>query len=303
MLRFHSFAARWSGVVLICALLAPSVSAAPPVKDINGEGQIRAFRDTYVDAVNRRDPAAIGELWTPDGDIVNETGQTSKGRDFEMKTVTKLPPEFKLSLTSKSLRFVQPDVAIDDGVVEWSPTPPGLSPKARYCAILVKRDGKWLVDAVRETPLTVVTPHEHLAELAWIVGDWTAETESGATIDIACRWSSSGTFITRLITVVHDGERSLVGTQRIGWDPGAERFKSWFFEADGGYTEGFWTRDGEAWSVKSKGIDPEGGQMSAINVYRPEGPDAFTLESKGAKLGGKPLPDFKLKIVRKKPLE
>jgi hypothetical protein len=34
------------------------------------------------------------------------------------------------------------------------------------------------------------------------------------------------------------------GTQWIGWDPAAKQIRSWSFEADGGYGESVWTKQG-----------------------------------------------------------
>jgi hypothetical protein len=95
----------------------------------------------------------------------------------------------------------------------------------------------------------------------------------------------------------------LAGTQRIGWEPLSGKIKSWFFDADGGYSEGVWTRDGDQWTVASAGVHPDGKRASATNIYQRAGNDKFTLESTGAKVDGQTLPDFKLQIVRKEAIE
>ena len=44
------------------------------------------------------------------------------------------------------------------------------------------------------------------------------------------------------------------GTQRIGWDPVNKQIHSWNFEADGGYGEGAWTKDGDNWILKMTSV-------------------------------------------------
>ena len=53
--------------------------------------------------------------------------------------------------------------------------------------------------------------------------------------------------------------------------------------------------------VKSSGVDPDGTDVTSTNTYHPEGPDSFTLQSSGAKIGDKPLPDFTLRVERETP--
>ena len=56
------------------------------------------------------------------------------------------------------------------------------------------------------------------------------------------------------------------GTQRIGWDPRHKQIRSWVFDSDGGFSEGFWSRDGERWVMKSTGVLKDGRAASATNV-------------------------------------
>jgi len=41
-----------------------------------------------------------------------------------------------------------------------------------YTAVYVKKDGKWKISQLVETPQPDVTAHERLSQLGWLVGDW-----------------------------------------------------------------------------------------------------------------------------------
>ena len=54
------------------------------------------------------------------------------------------------------------------------------------------------------------------------------------------------------------GEAAMQGEQRIGWDPAAKKIKSWVFHSDGGFAEGYWTRQDNRWIIRSSGTARDG---------------------------------------------
>ena len=83
------------------------------------------------------------------------------------------------------------------------------------------------------------------------------------------------------------------GTEWIGWDPAAKQIHSWSFEADGGYGDSVWTKDGTKWVVKANSTLSDGNKVSATHIITPVGADTVTWQSKDQTLNGKPLPDTK----------
>ena len=80
-----------------------------------------------------------------------------------------------LEILDFSVRFVTPDVAVEEGKVRV--TRPGEAPEeSTYIAVDRKLNGRWLLDTVRETDLPAAEeesgPDSPLKELAWMVGDW-----------------------------------------------------------------------------------------------------------------------------------
>ena len=65
-------------------------------------------------------------------------------------------------------------MAIEDGTSEVTPKAPASSApvQGRFTAIWVRRDGKWRLATVREAGSTRRPADPQLAELEWMVGDW-----------------------------------------------------------------------------------------------------------------------------------
>ena len=110
------------------------------------------------------------------------------------------------------------------------------------------------------------TPHERLAELAWLVGHW-EETDEVADLSVHSEysWARGGNFLTRNVTVKRAGETTLESWQIIGWDSVEERIRSWTFDGEGGFAAGWWTREGDRWLLRETGITPDGSRHDAWN--------------------------------------
>ena len=74
-------------------------------------------------------------------------------------------------------------------------------------------------------------------------GDWINES-ADAIVNTSCKWSDDGNFLIRAFTMKTQGQPVLSGTQRIGWDAVKHQFKMWVFDSEGGFGDGYWTRDG-----------------------------------------------------------
>jgi uncharacterized protein (TIGR02246 family) len=261
----------------------PPQPAAPQTED---EKAIRAVDEAFVRDYNKGDSKALAALFTEDAEVVEADGTRFRGRDLVEQDLADTFATVKgarIALEIGEIRFVHPDVAKEEGrsVV----TPPAGAPVSRaYTVLYVKRAGKWLIDSVREEPDLMVSPHERLKELEWMVGDWVDEADDSV-VRVNCRWSDDGNFLFRTFTVRRQGKAVMNVTQRIGWDPLARQFRSWEFDSEGGFGEGKWSRDGERWVVKSTGVRPEGTTASATNLLTRERADLVRWVSTDRVLG------------------
>jgi uncharacterized protein (TIGR02246 family) len=134
-------------------------SVAGDKADPGDEKALQEQNEAFVDAFNRGDIKAVAEAYAPDADFLSAQGQRIKGRDALEKYFTKGFAEsrgLKLQHTDSSIRFLKPDVAIADGTWEITGRPEGNPARGHYTAILMKRDGKWLI--VYDRPMVPVQP-------------------------------------------------------------------------------------------------------------------------------------------------
>jgi uncharacterized protein (TIGR02246 family) len=274
----------------------------PTVTASDDEAAIRAAIASYVDAYNRGDAQAVAEHWSDGGEWVTPNGDRVSGREAIEKAMGEVFAESKdtkIEVVEPRIRFVTPDVAIEEGGV--SVTSPGEpTTKAAYIAVHVKRDGAWKLNTVRETELPeTASVAEELAALNWMVGDWVDSNDEGTT-ETSIQWTKNNAFLTGTFRVSAPGMEDLEGTLLIGWDPEAGAIHSWMFDFDGGFGEGVWTRDGNRWIVDFSQVLPDGRRGSCSNVYTLIDADRYTWQSVNREVDGEALPDAGEVIVARK---
>jgi len=302
-----------AAIVGVAILSACSANAL--AQSSEDEKAIRAAGVAYQDALTKGDGKALAALWTADGDIVDAHGAVMKGRDTMALTAPPASgaqtPAFRIHDTS--LRFLTPDVALEDGMIDIL-VPGAATPLVgRFSATWVRQGGAWKIAGLREAQLPGATGSAQLTDLDWMVGDWTvvdnAPPESKASLhpamEVSVRWNAGHTFLLRdmkITPAATNGSESvppLHVTQRIGWDPLSRQIRSWVFSADGGHGEAFWSRDGNAWIARTTAVLPDGSQTASLNVYTYDGKDRCTWQSFHTHAGGEHLPPVNMTMIRK----
>src|SRR5262245_53131214 len=154
--------------------IVPRPAAAGPARP-EDEKAIRAAGAAFAKAFQAGDAKAVAALFTPEADYVDEDGQMFRGRaaiEKEFATAFLKQKGMTLESTVDSLRFLGADVAVQNGVCRVKPAGGGRGNATRFTAVLVKRDGAWLLENVRESPYVPECNYEHLSELEWLVGTW-----------------------------------------------------------------------------------------------------------------------------------
>jgi uncharacterized protein (TIGR02246 family) len=126
---------------------------ARPERQGNPEAEqaIQKQAEAFIDAFHKGDAKAVAACWTADGDYTDRTGRHLQGRAAIEKSFQDLFSEhkgLKLRINSNSLRFVTPDVAIEDGSTEVAVPDGGPPSRARYTSVHVKKDGSWYLSSV-----------------------------------------------------------------------------------------------------------------------------------------------------------
>ena len=198
----------------------------------------------------------------------------------------------KLLLHVQHFRLVSDSLALVDAVAEVKPAAPtGGTPLASF--VIVKQEGRWLIESAREVAVNQPPQTNHLKELQWLVGDWASSTSpAGITLRTSCDWTANQAFLIRKFKV--EGKEAFLhgGTEIIGWDPRGERVRSWVFDSDGGFGENIWVHDGNRWLIKYSGTLADGSTASATHVLAKVDDDTISMQSKDRTINGAVQPDI-----------
>lgn len=269
------------------------------------EKTLRKLADDFVKAFNAGDAQALAAQFAPQAEMVDLDGNVMQGREAIQEFYAEhfQEPLFKIAIQIESLRFVGDDIAVEDGHLTLSSEDRELTERSRYTVIHARQGGKWLIVSSRDVvnPNDQVPPHEHLKQLAWLVGDW-VEEGGDSVVSTSCRWDETKNFLLTEYTVKVAGRTTMSGTQRIGWDPLTRQIKTWTFDGDGGYGEGYWHHDGERWLVKLTGVAADGRTGSTTQIHTRRNDHTRTWSAVDRVLGGERLPDIKeMTVVRAAP--
>jgi uncharacterized protein (TIGR02246 family) len=283
------------------AATARRAAAAAKVNTEADEKAILATAEQFVKAFNKADAKAIGAMWAPDAEYTDEHGVSFRGRDAiekEYASMFKAHPGATMAVTVESIRLLGPDVAIEKGVAEVKSAKEKTPSASRYTVVHARRDGKWTMVVGRDAPYVSVADEDYLKDLAFLIGDWKADTKEQGLL-IHFEWMAQKNFIKNTYTATEDGKPTLTGGQIIGWDPKLGRIVSWHFEAQGGFGHDVWTKDGQKWVIAASGVLRDGSESTARNVLTPIDADSFTWQSTQRTLDGVSLPETpRVKVVR-----
>jgi len=270
-------------VLGLAAVLSMANGAERGVRKNSDEEAVRQAGASLVDAINRGDAGAAADHWTLDGDLVNPSGQLIKGREAIHRELEAIMAEGRGKLETHMLqvRFVAPDVALVDGTSQRIPEPPGPYGEDRHSIVCVKRDGKWLIAALRAAVFFPPSNYDRLKAFEWRVGHWRYESTEGERkqVDSVVRWTDQKNFLEHHFSVRVNGQVIGKGLERVGWDPREKKIKSWLFGSDGSVLEGFWSQDGEHWVVTLSGTLGDGSEVSATDILTPLDADRLRFQS------------------------
>ncbi len=286
--------------------------------------EIRATAQAYLKAIHAADYRAAAGFWNPAGDYIDSEGVTHNVQALFAKRVAELDASANAIVeqprateekpreagdiaraasepvpTIGVIRLITPDVAIEDGSWHLSHVAERRA-HMRFTAVWTRAQGKWRLDSLRESIGANESPAERLKALAWLVGEWEASVGS-MTLRMRCESTDEGNFLTRELEAGRNPDRlKLLGSQRIGWDSSRHQLKSWFFEADGGSGEGYWTHAGDVWTTRATVTHPNGAVATAATRYTLIDPDHIRLESTDIQADGEKKRDITLDFHRKR---
>jgi uncharacterized protein (TIGR02246 family) len=229
----------------------------------------RAFEAAYA----KGDVKAVADFFTEDAHYTSDNGRTFDGRtaiESSVRAAFAKNDGAKLAINLDSVRVLAPDVLLERGSTAVT-AKDGETNGALYTAVYVKKDGKWKISQLVETP---------------------QDTDKGDNLTVRSQysWARGGNFLTRNVTVKRGAETTLEGWQIIGWDPIEGCIRSWTFDDEGGFSEGRWTREGDRWLQRETGVTPDGNRTAADITFAKLSNDRFTWESNNRTIDGLPQP-------------
>jgi uncharacterized protein (TIGR02246 family) len=281
----------FAAAMLVCAR-GEETPASPP--EMTPEmAAVLANDRAYEEAYAKADVEALAAFFTEDAEYTSDDGRNFRGNAAIkacLREAFRANKGAKVAINVDSVKPLSPEVLVEKGsTLVVSRT--GEQVEALYTAVHVKKDGKWKISQLIETPVPEISPNERLAELGWMIGHWEeADKEAGVTIHSRYQWARGGSFITRNVTVKRGDDPVLEGWQIIGWDPVEGAIRSWTFDDKGGFSGGLWTRQGQRWLARETGYAPDGSRTSADQTVTKAGDDRFFWESGNRTLDGDPQP-------------
>lgn len=280
-------------IVSVTAAFACASFAQAPAETSPEKAAVLANARAYEAAYAKADVKALADFFAEDADYTTADGTGFSGREAiegAIRAGLVANRGSKLAIAVDTVRMLGPETALEKGSTTVT-AKSGDTTSELYTAIHIKKDGKWKISQLIESPVPTPTPRDRLEELAWLIGEW---EETDKTDDLAIRsqylWARGGNFLTRNVTVKRAGNVTLEGWQVIGWDPIAERLRSWTFDGEGGFAEGYFTRDGNRWLQRETGVAPDGSRTSGDSTITKVSADRFTWESQNRTLDGDPQP-------------
>jgi uncharacterized protein (TIGR02246 family) len=265
-----------------------------PVADApDGKGDGKRAK-AFIEAFHKGDAKAVAAFWTKDGDYVDQGGKQTRGRAAIEKLYEKVfaaNKGAKLAVTVTAVRPVGADVLLEDGITEVTPADGGPGTAARFSAVLVKQDGEWYFESLRESVALPPSHAEHFEDLEWLIGDWAGADAKGESGTASYEWAENQNFIVSTFATTLNGIPVVGGTQWIGWDAADKRVRSWSFYSGGGFGEAAWAKDGAKWVTTVTATTADGKRVTATNTLTRSDTHALTWQLSRLTVDGRPQPD------------
>lgn len=258
---------------------------------------IRVTLKSFVEAFEKGESAKAVSFLTEGAELIPDDVPPIRGRKALQDAISAhfaKSPGHKITLEQESLRFTSSVTAIEDGIMKT--TIRAQAPMSqRYSLQFVKEDGKWVISTIREWAQDT----DVLRDLEWLIGSWQAKSND-AEIKTTYEWLGNKAFIRGNI-MMRQKDRSVSAMQIIGLDPATGDLHIWIFEADGGFAQGFCTRDGDTWAFETKGVLADGGTLGAKNLLHRVNNDTITWQPVNLRYGQEQLSDLPpMKVIRVK---
>lgn len=260
----------------------------------NDKSAVTKQVESFTEALTKGN-GDLSSYWSADAEVINPmTGDAIDGQEAIAKYFDERRADVKgkkVTFTIGNITFPEEDLAVVEGVLEIEGKE-GKPYRAARRIELVKENGKWLLDYLKEIRVDLPpTAYEHLKDLDFLIGNWKDEDED-VNIEFNTSWDKFKNFITQNFTLGVYGVDALEGSQLIGWDPVASQIRSWVHDSDGGFGIGVWTKSGDSWNVAIDFTLSDGKKGGATDTYTKIDDKSYSFASTNRIVDGVSLPNI-----------
>jgi uncharacterized protein (TIGR02246 family) len=268
---------------------------------------IKQIADKYTKAFEAQDAAALAALFTEEAEFVDGAHNVVHGRKAIEEAFAahfKEHPKNKLVVDMDVVRRLSSTSIVEEGnyrfIDDADPKRAGTD-HSKYVMLHIKHNDGWRIASIRCDKDADVSKHDRLKQLEWLIGSWVDEGASEV-ITSTWKWSEDGNYLLGDFKVESKGQLMMKGTQRLGWDGARNQIRSWAFDSEGGFAEGFWHKvSPDHWLVKSSGTSSDGDSASQTVTYMRKSNESFLLMMRDRVEGDEVLPDITVTIIRTAP--
>ncbi len=277
--------------LIVLSLLVSAAAAAAqdaPASRQADEQAIRMRTQEFARGIESADAQKVASFWTSEGEYTGGDGVSVRGQKELLAAYEEFFQETgKMEVTGSidSIRFLSQNTAVAEGSFEAQQEKQDKPKKAGFSILYVREEGTWKIAVLREW-----SRETRLADLNWMIGEWSAETPGGQ-VRTSYKWVDGESFILMTFTV-EGKENKVTGREVIGLDPATGGIRSWVFSSDGGIAEGFWAREGKTWTVQKTGVTSAGDELTGTQVFTPKDKNSFTFRTINSTVAGEELPDI-----------
>lgn len=271
---------------------ATEASASSSVLASNAIGEIDSVLRELGEAINGGNTNRTISFWSDDAVFIDQSGQQTRGRaalESRFANLFESRGKDTLTLHADKTSFPASNVAIVTGEIGRKTGQIEL-PATRFSMVLVKHNDQWLINEATETVIQEKHSSDHLKQVEWLVGKWNAENPDRS-VQVQVSWSENRNILLSKSTATNKDGSKTVDYQIIGFDPRKDSIVSWHFSSDGGFGYGKWTRDNTDWLLDYAGVDKDGNDTAATNVFSPKSDSEFTWQSVKQTDGGNKISD------------
>jgi len=290
---------QWAVLIGILSGTCTLLAVDPEPKVSPAEAELRQAGQAYAAALEKGDYSAAAEFWTKEGTYVDAAGQSFVARERLVKAAGNKQPPRLVQVGAIKVRFLTPDVAIEEGTCDFRDTTRNAVVNGKFSALWIKQDKFWRLENLRESVAEPVVDAEPLAGLEIFVGQWTGQQDK-LNVVLTVSWNSTKKYLVCEYTLSSDNKTVFHGSQRIVWDPLAKQIRGFAVGDDGSFGSGVWSREGTIWMMTSNRVLPDGKHAQSTQTFKFRDRDTLDWSVIRNTIEGQPLPEMKFTLQRAK---